>query len=143
MLLVRTAGLVVPLPWSALNVLTLLAAVAAVFAAAPARAARAFGGSGLASDAAGRRRRLSRRILTLSKQALIGEVYTLHLAIVAGVLALLFAGRLRAASRRVSPRSRDGAPSPDPALPRVASPTSPSPRSGAATGRAGPGARRA
>jgi len=100
MLLVRTAGLLVPLPWSALNVLTLLAAVAAVFAAALAGrslAARAFGrGSGLASDVAGvLAGAFLAASLTLSKQALIGEVYTLHLAIAAGALALLFSGRPR------------------------------------------------
>jgi hypothetical protein len=100
MLLVRTAGLAVPLPWSALNVLTLLAAVAAVFAAAQAGrslAARAGLGPGHAVGAAGfLAGAFLAASLTLSKQALIGEVYTLHLAIVATVLALLFRGGLRA-----------------------------------------------
>ncbi len=93
MLLVRTAGLAIPPPASALNVVSLLAAVAAVAATAFAGrtlAARAFGARGLARDAAGLLAgTFLAASLTFWSQAVIGEVYTLHLALVATALALV------------------------------------------------------
>lgn len=98
MLLIRVAGLLVPLPWSALNVVSLVAAVIAVAAA------------GLAARAIASRASLPRRAelaagllagsifatsLTWWKQAVIGEVYTLHLAILATALALILSGGRR------------------------------------------------
>jgi hypothetical protein len=92
MLLVRVTGLLLPPPWSALNLITLLAAVAAVAGTAasgralarrtwPAGPGPAIAGlaSGIALATA----------LTFWKQAVIGEVYTLHLALLACALALL------------------------------------------------------
>jgi hypothetical protein len=92
MLLVRVIGLVVPPPISALNVVALLAAVAAVIAAGsagraiarrldlPASAAGLLAGAFFAAS------------YTWWRQAVIGEVYTLHLALFAGALAFIFAG---------------------------------------------------
>jgi hypothetical protein len=99
MLLIRAVGLLTPLPWSALNLVTLLAAVAAVAAA------------GLAGREVAVKTRLPRAAslvagalgaiylatsLTWWKQAVIGEVYTLHLALLAAALALVFRGGRRA-----------------------------------------------
>jgi Protein of unknown function (DUF2723) len=96
MLLVRVVGLLVRPPWSALNLITLTAAVTAVALAAAA-------GRGLArrlwpgetgprlehSVAAVVSGLTLATALSFWKQAVIGEVYTLHVAIVAAALALL------------------------------------------------------
>lgn len=102
MLLVRMVGLVVPPPIAALNIVTLLASVAAVVAAGHAGrslAARALrrGNEGphltwIVSTAG----LLAGAFLALSftwwRQAVIGEVYTLHVALFAGALSLILAG---------------------------------------------------
>ncbi|HWN81618.1 MAG TPA: DUF2723 domain-containing protein [Candidatus Udaeobacter sp.] len=92
MLLVRVTGLLLPPPWSALNLLTLAAAVLAVAAAGicgRALAERMWpGGRGapLAGIAAGLGLATA---LSFWKQSVIGEVYTLHVAILLIALALL------------------------------------------------------
>lgn len=97
-LLVRLTGLVLPPPWAAVNLVSLLAAAAAVgfLALAGARlAGKAFPdgpGSWIGGAAAGATLAVS---LTWWRQAVIGEVYTLHVMLVAAVLALLFRGRAR------------------------------------------------
>lgn len=98
MLLVRVAGLLVPLPWSALNVVSLLAAVAAVAAAGMAGRAiaektslprKASLGAGALSGV------IFATSLTWWKQAVIGEVYTLHVALLAIAFALVLRGGRR------------------------------------------------
>jgi hypothetical protein len=98
-LLVRVVSLAVPPPVSAVNVVSLLAAIAAVVAtgmAGRALAAKVLPDStpawcgGLAAGA------ILAASFTWWRQASIGEVYTLHLAIVAGVLALVLNGGRRA-----------------------------------------------
>jgi hypothetical protein len=98
MLLVRVVSLIAPPPVSALNLVTLLAAIFAVGAAG--LAGRALGrrlwGPGVSASAAGIVGGLIfATSLTWWKQAVIGEVYTLHLALVAAVLALVFEGGTR------------------------------------------------
>ena len=102
MLWVRVVGLVLPPPWSALNLLTLVAAVVAVAAAGASGRSLAErvwpGGRGstLAGIAAGLGLATA---LSFWKQSVIGEVYTLHLAILLTALALLIP-RDRARTRR-------------------------------------------
>ncbi len=101
MLIVRVVSLAAPPPVSALNLVTLLAAVAAVGAAGMAGRAlgrRVWGPDSRWADAAGL---LGGAIfatsLTWWKQAVIGEVYTLHIFLVAATLALVFTGGTRRA----------------------------------------------
>jgi hypothetical protein len=92
-LLARVAALGLPAPVSAVNVLTLLAAMAAVAAAGllgRALTARAFPDSAVAGWTGGfTAGAVLATSLTLWRQASIGEVYTLHLALAAGVLVLV------------------------------------------------------
>ncbi len=96
MLLVRVVGLLVRPPWSALNVITLTAAIAAVglTAAAGRGLARRLWpeapGNALVHAVAAVISGLTlATALSFWKQAVIGEVYTLHVAIIATALALL------------------------------------------------------
>jgi len=92
MLLVRVVGLALPPPWSALNLVTLAAAVVAVaMAGASGRglAERLWPGeraTTLAGISAGVALATA---LSFWKQSVIGEVYTLHLAILLTALALI------------------------------------------------------
>jgi hypothetical protein len=92
MLLVRVVGLVLPPPWSALNLVTLAAAVVAVAMAGAigrALAERLWPGeraTTLAGISAGVALATA---LSFWKQSVIGEVYTLHLAILLVALALI------------------------------------------------------
>jgi hypothetical protein len=98
-LLVRAVSVLVPPPVSALNVVTLLAALAAV--AAVAAAGRALGarlrlGDGVPVETAGLvGAALFAVSLTWWRQSVIGEVYPLHLAIIASALGLVWAGGAR------------------------------------------------
>lgn len=99
MLLVRTVGLVLPPPISALNVVTLLAAVAAVMVTGLSgrRLAERAGHGGAIGDLAGMAAGLTfLTSLTWWRQATIGEVYPLHVLLLATVIWLLL---------RRSPRS--------------------------------------
>src|SRR4029453_7482585 len=91
MLLVRVLGLVVPPPWSALNLVTLIAAVVAVAATGATGRALAErlwpGGRGTAVAGLTAGAALA-TALSFWKQSVIGEVYTLHLAILMLALAL-------------------------------------------------------
>jgi hypothetical protein len=93
-LLTRVTALILPAPVSAVNVLTLLGAMAAVAAtgllgrmvtarAFPALSVAGWTGGFLAGG-------VLATSLTLWRQASIGEVYTVHLALAAGILALVF-----------------------------------------------------
>lgn len=97
-LLVRVAGLLAPPPWAAVNLVSLLAAAAAVgFLALAGRrlAARAFPSSGAAWVGGVVSAAVLAVSLTWWRQAVIGEVYTLHILLVAAVCALLFRGAPR------------------------------------------------
>jgi hypothetical protein len=92
MLCVRVVGLVLPPPWSALNLLTLVAALVAVAAAgASGRSlAERMWPEGRGPTVAGIAAGLAlATALTFWKQSVIGEVYTLHMAILLIALALL------------------------------------------------------
>ncbi len=100
MLLVRTTALFLPPPASALNLITMLAAAAAVVAAGLAAReliARTGGTDALPAVSGGI---LAGAVLAASltfwRQAVIGEVYPLHLALAAGILALVLEGGPRA-----------------------------------------------
>jgi hypothetical protein len=103
MLGVRLVGLLLPPPWSALNLITLLAAVAAVAgtAASGRSLARRLWPTGPGPAVSGIAAGLAlATALTFWKQAVIGEVYTLHLAILAVALALLTASGAEPHPRR-------------------------------------------
>ena len=98
-LLVRAVSILVPPPVSALNVVTLLAAIGAVVAVAAAGralAARLRPGDGTLAEATGLLgATLFAVSLTWWRQSVIGEVYPLHLALIASALALVWAGGTR------------------------------------------------
>lgn len=98
MLLVRITSLVVPPPFSAAGVVSLLAAILAVVGVGMAtrNLVRRHLGEGLPPEMSGLvAAALFATSLTWWRQTAIGEVYTLHLAIVAWVLALLFSNHPR------------------------------------------------
>ncbi len=100
-LLVRVVSIAVPPPIAALNLVTLLAAIGAVVAVAAAGralASRLHPGDRILAEAAGLfGAALFAVSLTWWRQSVIGEVYPLHLAIIASVLALVWAGGARRA----------------------------------------------
>jgi len=96
LLLGRAIATVLPLPWSAVNVLSLLSAVAAVAAvgwAGAALAHRIRPGRGAEAEGSGFLAGILFAVsLTWWGQSGIGEVYTLHIALAAGALALVVEG---------------------------------------------------